>query len=53
MSSYEVKHYSSKIVPHVYVYVLATNDHADIPHVLFDYHAEGGAKKPEKLEAKV
>ena len=32
---------------------LASHDHADVPHVLYDYHVEGGSKKPEKLEAKV
>jgi phosphatidylinositol-bisphosphatase len=27
--------------------------HSDIPHILFDYHAEGGTKKLEKLDSKV
>jgi hypothetical protein len=34
-------------------YVLtASTKHADIPHILFDYHAEGGSKKLEKLDSK-
>ncbi len=32
---------------------LATPEHGDIPHVLFDYHAESGPRRLEKLEAKV
>jgi hypothetical protein len=35
------------------IYVLsASTKHADIPHILFDYHAEGGSKKLEKLDSK-
>ncbi len=30
----------------------ASTKHADIPHILFDYHAEGGSKKLEKLDSK-
>ena len=26
---------------------------SDVPHILFDYHAEGGAKKLDKLKNKV
>ena len=26
---------------------------SDVPHILFDYHAEGGAKNLEKLKVKV
>ncbi len=32
--------------------VSASTKHADIPHILFDYHAEGGSKKLEKLDSK-
>jgi len=31
----------------------ATPEHSDIPHVLFDYHSEGGSKRMDKLEAKI
>ena len=31
----------------------ATPEHSGIPHILFDYHAESGARRLEKLEAKV
>jgi len=31
----------------------ATPEHGDIPHVLFDYHAESGPRRLEKLEAKI
>lgn len=31
----------------------ASTKHSDIPHILFDYHAEGGSKKLDKLDSKV
>ena len=34
-------------------FILASTKHSDIPHILFDYHAEGGSKKLEKLDSKM
>ena len=44
----------NKILHCYYIFFFtASAKHTDIPHVLFDYHAEGGTKKLEKLDSKV
>ena len=40
-------------INHKDIFFAASAKHTDIPHVLFDYHAEGGTKKLEKLDSKV